>query len=121
MALIVQKSGLKIEGTERPSGWVIPKEIENDPSTSFSSLINRGSVIALPDKVVFGQENNELSENEVNKPNVDLSKTIPDIKEAVKDVQSKEHLDELHAMEAEGEDRKGVYRALEERRNELQD
>lgn len=120
MALVTQQK-MKIDGEERPVGWVIPKEIENDPSNSFVSSLKNGRVIALPDQLVFGQGNMELSESEVNKAHVDLDKTIPEVKKAVKDVHSKDRLDELHSEEAKGQDRKGVYIALEERRNELQD
>lgn len=120
MALITQQP-MRLDGKERPVGWVIPKEIENDSSNSFHSAIKNGRVIALPDQLVFGNGNINLSENEVNKAHVDLSKNVSEIKEAVKSVNTKEQLNELQAEEAKGKDRSTVYQAIERQRNDLQD
>lgn len=112
MALIVQKPNLTIDGEERDPGWVVPKRVENDPSNSFGSLLRRGSVIAIPDELV-------KSYMEFSETVVDLDKNVPEIEEDVKCVQNKDRLDELHAEEARGKDRQGVYKVLEARRCDL--
>lgn len=116
MALIVQQSGFKINGEEREAGYIIPKPIEN--SNSWAGHINSGRVIVVPDEIVEGT-GIDLSKND--QPDIDLSKSLDELKEDVKDITSIEYLDGLNARESKKQDRKGFYRLLVERRKELRD
>lgn len=115
MTLIVQKPGLTIDGEERESGWVVPKEIENDPSTSFRRLVSRGSVIELPDQLF---DNIQVSESE--SVDIDLGQTVQDVKNQLSNVSSVEQLKRIEEEESNGKDRKTVYQAIDKRKDEIE-
>lgn len=111
MTLIVQKPGLTIAGKERESGWVVPKDVENDPSNSFRQLVSRGSVIKLPDQLF---DNIHTSKNDV-----DLSQNVNDVQNDLDDVASIEQLNRIEKRESNGKDRKTVHQAIQDKRDEI--
>lgn len=116
MAQITQKK-INLDGFEIEPGTILPDDKEVSGSIKHKFL-DRGQIIVVPDHMIEDKYlNRPLGQDD--ETGVNLEATVDEVSNAIEKIDSLDKLDDIEKREATGKDRKTVYHAINQRKQEI--